>query len=193
MVHQFCQHFTIDASTINQEALRLELEALAKKYSTPLPSVSLSEIIPDSIKLYSDGACSGNPGKGGWGAVILLHDGSTIELSGAEAMTTNNRMELIAAIEALRYIVNQNIPYSAITLTTDSSYVKNGITQWIHNWKRNQWRTSTKEPVKNQDLWQALDLLNQQLKPQWLWSKGHAGHQWNERCDTLAVQARNAL
>ncbi|NIZ40137.1 ribonuclease HI [Entomospira entomophila] len=144
-----------------------------------------------SIQVYSDGACSGNPGSGGWGAVIL-YPNDYVELSGGEQATTNNRMELLGAIEALTHIQNRDRSLP-ITITTDSQYVKNGITLWIQNWKKNGWKTSTKSPVKNQDLWQRLDLLNHQLKPEWRWIKGHAGHQYNERCDILAVNARDQV
>lgn len=142
-----------------------------------------------SVQAFSDGACSGNPGAGGWGAVILT-DNQTIELSGGASMTTNNRMELAGAIAVLEYLQKQGYTGS-LSLSTDSQYVKNGITSWIKKWQTNGWLTSTKEPVKNKDLWQTLAQLNGQLKPTWLWVKGHAGHEYNERCDQLAVLARN--
>nr|WP_246208872.1 ribonuclease HI [Entomospira nematocera] len=145
----------------------------------------------DVIHVYSDGACSGNPGVGGWGAV-LIYPNDYIELSGGELLTTNNRMELLAAIEALRHVQHSQITLPII-ISTDSQYVKKGITLWVQNWKKNGWKTSAKEPVKNQDLWQQLDSLNQQLHPEWQWIKGHAGHKYNERCDTLAVSARDQI
>jgi ribonuclease HI len=142
----------------------------------------------NKIIIFTDGACSGNPGAGGWAAVIL-YPNDTKELSGGEKMTTNNRMELMACIQALSQVdTSLELP---IQITTDSQYVKNGINTWIHNWKRNGWRTSTKEPVKNADLWQQLDNLQQQIKPTWQWVKGHAGHQYNELCDRLAVAMRD--
>lgn len=135
---------------------------------------------------YTDGACSGNPGPGGWGALLQAKDGDAVirerELSGGEAQTTNNRMELLAAINALESLTRS----SAITIVTDSAYVKNGITQWMHGWKRNGWKTSTKKPVKNVELWQRLDDAQKRHKVTWEWVKGHAGHPENERADELA-------
>ncbi len=135
---------------------------------------------------YTDGACSGNPGPGGWGVLLRAVDGDNIvkerELYGSKPNTTNNQMELQAAIEALRAL---NKP-SQITIITDSNYVKNGISDWIHNWKQNQWRTSNKKEVKNAELWQTLDQLNQAHQVEWQWIKGHAGHEGNERADELA-------
>ena len=133
------------------------------------------------IKIYTDGACSGNPGPGGWGVYVI--DGNTSrELKGGEAETTNNRMELMAAIEALRHAE----PGQAIALYTDSQYVKNGINDWIANWKRNGWKTASRKPVKNQDLWMALDDLVALHTIEWHWVKGHAGDPGNERADALA-------
>lgn len=141
--------------------------------------------MPD-LYAYTDGACSGNPGPGGWGVLLLAKDGDTIlkerELSGGEAMTTNNRMELLAAISALETLARS----TALTIVTDSAYVKNGVTEWIHGWKRNGWRTASKDPVKNADLWQRLDAAQKQHKVTWRWIKGHAGHAENERADALA-------
>jgi ribonuclease HI len=134
------------------------------------------------IKIYSDGACKGNPGVGGWGA-LLVHNGQTIEIFDGELETTNNRMELKAVIEALNHVTSMN---DDIQIYTDSSYVQKGIQEWIHNWKKNGWRSSNKKPVKNQDLWQELDTLNSSLKVEWFWVKGHAGHPGNERADFLA-------
>ncbi|MGH1417832.1 MAG: ribonuclease HI [Hyphomicrobiaceae bacterium] len=131
--------------------------------------------------IYTDGACSGNPGPGGWGALIMQND-KRRELSGGEPETTNNRMELIGAISAL-----ENVPTgSKVSLHTDSKYVMQGITEWIKNWKRNNWRTAAKKPVKNAELWQQLDELNGQHDVSWHWVKGHAGHPENERADELA-------
>ncbi|MFN6980100.1 MAG: ribonuclease HI [Gemmobacter sp.] len=135
---------------------------------------------------YTDGACSGNPGPGGWGALLIAREGDAVlrtrELSGGEPATTNNRMELLAAISALDALERP----SQITIVTDSAYVKNGVTQWIHGWKRNGWRTSDGKPVKNIDLWQRLDAAQARHKVAWAWIKGHAGHAENERADELA-------
>ena len=135
---------------------------------------------------WTDGACSGNPGPGGWGVLMRAMDGAQIvkerELSGGEADTTNNRMELMAAISALETLSR----VSEITVVTDSTYVKNGVTQWIHGWKRNGWRTADKKPVKNADLWQRLDTAQARHTVHWQWIKGHAGHAENERADELA-------
>ena len=134
------------------------------------------------IKIYTDGACKGNPGIGGWGA-LLVHNEQSIEIFDGELETTNNRMELMAVIEALNHAASMN---DDVQIYTDSSYVQKGIQEWIHNWKKNGWRSSNKKPVKNQDLWQMLDTLNSSLKVDWFWVKGHAGHPGNERADFLA-------
>jgi ribonuclease HI len=135
---------------------------------------------------YTDGACSGNPGPGGWGVLMRAVEGDTLlrerELKGGEADTTNNRMELLAAIAALEALTRA----SAITIVTDSAYVKNGVTTWIHGWKRNGWRTADRKPVKNVDLWQRLDAAQVRHRVTWEWIKGHAGHPENERADELA-------
>ena len=133
------------------------------------------------IDIYTDGACSGNPGPGGWGA-ILRKDGTEKELFGGEALTTNNRMEMTAVIEALRTLKG---PVEA-RVHTDSQYVQKGISEWIHGWKRRGWKTANKDPVKNEDLWRELDRLAAQHKIEWIWVKGHAGHVENERADVLA-------
>ena len=133
------------------------------------------------IELFTDGACRGNPGPGGWG-VLLREEGHEWTLSGSEMNTTNNRMELAAAINGLAYFTEAK----EIALTTDSQYVRQGITQWIHGWRRNGWRTSAKQPVKNQDLWQALDALAAKHSVSWHWVKGHSGHPENEQADALA-------
>lgn len=135
---------------------------------------------------YTDGACSGNPGPGGWGVLLQAIDGETVlkerVLSGGESETTNNRMELLAAISALEALGRP----SKITVVTDSAYVKNGVTGWIEGWKRNGWRTAAKKPVKNVDLWQRLDAARERHDVTWEWVKGHAGHPENERADELA-------
>ena len=135
---------------------------------------------------YTDGACSGNPGPGGWGTLLIARNGEKVlkerELSGGEAETTNNRMELLAAIHALESLSRP----SAITIVTDSQYVKNGVTGWIHGWKRNGWKTSANKPVKNVELWQRLDAAQARHDVRWEWVKGHAGHPENERADALA-------
>ncbi len=135
---------------------------------------------------YTDGACSGNPGPGGWGVLMIAREGGAVlrerELSGGEAQTTNNRMELMAAISALEALTKP----VEITIVTDSAYVKNGVTEWIHGWKRNGWRTAARAPVKNVELWQRLDAAQARHKVVWRWIKGHAGHAENERADALA-------
>ncbi|MBK5934826.1 ribonuclease HI [Rhodovulum imhoffii] len=135
---------------------------------------------------YTDGACSGNPGPGGWGVLLLAKDNDRVVkermLKGGAPDTTNNRMELLAAIRALEALSRP----SKVTVITDSSYVKNGVTSWIHGWKRNGWKTSTRKPVKNADLWQRLDTAQARHSVTWEWIKGHAGHPENERADELA-------
>lgn len=141
--------------------------------------------MPD-LFAYTDGACSGNPGPGGWGVLLIARDGETTlrekELCGGEPQTTNNRMELMAAISALENLTRA----SEITIITDSVYVKNGVTQWIHGWKRNGWKTASKKPVKNEELWQRIDAAAARHQVTWKWIKGHAGHAENERADELA-------
>jgi ribonuclease HI len=136
------------------------------------------------ISIYTDGACSGNPGPGGWGA-ILKWAGHEKELKGGDPHTTNNRMELMAAISALEALKRP----CTVDLHTDSQYLRNGIMQWIHGWKRNGWRTADKKPVKNVDLWQRLDAAIARHDVRWHWVKGHAGHDMNERADELARAA----
>jgi ribonuclease HI len=140
--------------------------------------------LTDTIVIHTDGACSGNPGPGGWGA-ILHWNGHEKELSGAEAETTNNRMELMAAIAALEALKRR----STVRLVTDSTYVRDGVTKWIHGWKRNGWKTAAKKPVKNEDLWKRLDAIASKHDVRWEWVKGHAGHPENERADQLARDA----
>jgi ribonuclease HI len=135
----------------------------------------------DAVIIHTDGACSGNPGPGGWGAVLQY--GSTVkELKGGAPITTNNQMELTAAIEALTALTRA----CAVELHTDSSYVKDGLTKWIHGWKKNGWRTKDRKPVKNMELWQALDAATQRHTINWHWVKGHNGDEMNERADQLA-------
>ena len=133
------------------------------------------------IEIYTDGACKGNPGVGGWGA-LLCGGGKTRELFGGEAHTTNNRMELTAVIRALEALKRR----CRVRLHTDSKYVQQGISEWIHSWKKRGWKTADKKPVKNEDLWRELDVLAAQHDIEWLWVKGHAGHDGNERADELA-------
>ena len=140
------------------------------------------------MQIFTDGACRGNPGRGGWGA-LLQFDGEEREICGGEMLTTNNRMELQAAIEALK-VLKQTYE---IDLTTDSSYVKNGITQWLAKWKTNNWLTSNRKPVKNIDLWQELDKLTQKHNIRWHWIKGHSGHIGNEIADKLANKGIDQL
>lgn len=135
----------------------------------------------ERVELFTDGACKGNPGPGGWGVVLRFGD-SEKELFGGERQTTNNRMELMAVIRGLQALKRR----CAVDVTTDSQYVKNGITQWIHNWKRNGWKTAAKKPVKNDDLWRELDTAVAAHDVSWHWVKGHAGHVENERADALA-------
>ena len=136
------------------------------------------------IQIYSDGACRGNPGPGGWG-VLLCYNGTERELSGAVTDTTNNRMELLAAIMGLEALTRP----SAVVLTTDSQYVKNGITDWLAKWKKNNWQTAAKRPVKNRDLWLRLDRACRPHRIEWQWVRGHSGHRENERADRLANKA----
>ena len=135
-----------------------------------------------AVVIHTDGACKGNPGPGGWGALIE-HDGSVVELSGGEHATTNNRMEMTAVIRALETLAGSG---ADVDLYTDSQYVKNGIETWIHGWKRNGWRTADKKPVKNADLWRILDALAARHRIHWHWVRGHNAHPGNERADALA-------
>ena len=139
-----------------------------------------------NVEIFTDGACSGNPGPGGWGAILIAKDGDTVlkerELKGGEAQTTNNRMELLAAIHSLEALERPAV----VTVVTDSAYVKGGITEWIHGWKRRGWKTAAKKPVKNVELWQRLDEAAARHSVTWEWVKGHAGHPENERADELA-------
>lgn len=148
------------------------------RLSNPLQG---ARILVERVQIYTDGACKGNPGPGGWGALLQYKDKKR-ELYGGERNTTNNRMELLAVIHALEVLSKK----ASVRVTTDSQYVKNGITQWIYNWKRNGWRTARKQPVKNADLWRQLDKLVAKHDVAWAWIKGHSGHPENERADRLA-------
>ena len=138
----------------------------------------------EKVQIFTDGACKGNPGPGGWGAILRFQDNEK-EINGYEPLTTNNIMELMAVIESLKAISK---PFE-IVITTDSQYVKYGITSWIHNWKKNGWKTAAKKPVKNKELWIELDHLIQKHNVSWKWVKGHSGHIENERADELANEA----
>lgn len=140
------------------------------------------------VEIFTDGACRGNPGPGGWGALLRYGDVER-EIFGGDPDTTNNRMELQAAIEGLKALSSR----CRVTLTTDSVYVKNGITTWLHGWKKKGWKTAARKPVKNVDLWQALDEQNQRHNVEWLWIKGHSGHRENEMADQLANRGIDEL
>jgi ribonuclease HI len=140
------------------------------------------------VEIFTDGACRGNPGPGGW-AALLRSQGVEKMLSGAEQETTNNQMELMAAIQGLEALTRA----SSVVLTTDSQYVRQGITQWIHGWKRNGWKTSQKQAVKNKTLWQRLDVAVEKHQVAWQWVKGHSGHEENERVDTAANDAIDVM
>lgn len=133
--------------------------------------------------IYTDGGCSGNPGPGGWGYCILCDGALIASSSGGDKLTTNNKMELTAVIEALKFAISNGI--SSLEICTDSQYVKNGITEWIANWKKKNWKTSSGDPVKNRQYWEELDQLCRCVEIRWVWVKGHAGLEWNEYCDDL--------
>ena len=145
-------------------------------------------MMKDQIEIFTDGACRGNPGPGGWG-VLLRYQGKERTLHGGEVETTNNRMELMAVIIGLESLKET----CKVTLTTDSKYVTNGITDWIENWKKKAWKTAAKKPVKNEDLWRRLDEVSQQHEINWQWVKGHSGHRENELVDALANQGIDEL
>jgi len=145
-------------------------------------------MMKDQIEIFTDGACRGNPGPGGWG-VLLRYQGKERTLHGGEVETTNNRMELMAAIIGLESLKES----CRVTLTTDSKYVTNGITDWVENWKKKAWKTTAKKPVKNEDLWRRLDEISQQHEIKWQWVKGHSGHRENELVDALANQGIDEL
>ena len=140
------------------------------------------------VEIYTDGACRGNPGPGGWG-VLMRYDGVEKTLHGGEARTTNNRMELMAAIQALEALSRP----CSVDLTTDSQYVRKGITEWMAAWKRRGWKTASRQPVKNRDLWERLDTLSQRHEIRWHWVRGHTGHDGNERVDDLANRGIDEL
>lgn len=142
-----------------------------------------------SIKVYTDGACRGNPGPGGWG-VYIINGNQTEELYAGDRSTTNNKMEMQAAISALMHLKETETP---IELYTDSNYLRQGITEWIYNWKKNNWRTSSKKPVANRELWIELDKLNSQMNVNWNWVKGHAGDPGNEKADELANKGADSV
>ncbi len=142
----------------------------------------------ERVQIFTDGACRGNPGPGGWGA-LLSYKGTEKELYGGELMTTNNRMELMAVIKALEALTKT----AQVMVTTDSQYVKKGISEWIKNWKRNGWKTASKKPVKNADLWEHLDDLVNRNDVTWAWVKGHSGHPENERVDALANKGLESI
>jgi len=148
----------------------------------------------ESLTFYTDGGCIGNPGVGGW-AFVLLEDGKTTERNGAESLTTNNRMELTAVIEALEYVGRElpGVSSETIRIVTDSEYVRRGISEWIHTWLRNGWKTSGRAPVKNQDLWMRLHNLQGFYSISWAWVKGHSGNQYNELCDKLVHDAIDSM
>ena len=150
----------------------------------PLPGTGVAE----RVQIFTDGACRGNPGPGGWGA-LLSYKGTEKELYGGELMTTNNRMELMAVIKALEALTKT----AQVMVTTDSQYVKKGISEWIKNWKRNGWKTASKKPVKNADLWEHLDDLVNRNDVTWAWVKGHSGHPENERVDALANKGLESI
>lgn len=164
---------------------------VAEEDAAPSPVATATGSLPTIKAIYTDGACSGNPGPGGWGTVLYLADGSVHELGGRDPKTTNNRMEMQAAIAGLRFLLDSG-QTTPVELYTDSEYVKKGITQWIDGWKKRDWQTSAKKPVLNKDLWQQLDELNQAVGQQtgaavkWIYVRGHAGNEGNERCDAIA-------
>jgi len=150
-----------------------------------------------SLKVFTDGGCSGNPGPGGWAFVVVREEAGVksvlAEDKGGEKDTTNNRMELLAVINALRFLEGIPAPRPSVLVLTDSQYVQKGIGQWIRNWKNNGWRTSDRKPVKNKDLWVELDELVERLAPKWQWVRGHSGILYNERCDEMTQQAIASL
>lgn len=157
------------------------MSAPAGTPDAPLAAPEGAPVTPGAVEIFTDGACSGNPGPGGWGA-ILRFGAAEKEISGGEALTTNNRMELLAAITALETLTRP----CTVAVHTDSQYLRDGVTKWIAGWKRNGWKTADKKPVKNQDLWMRLDAVLKTHRIEWRWVKGHAGHPENERADELA-------
>ena len=144
----------------------------------------------DRLEVYTDGGCTGNPGPGGWAAVILGPDGEVVELSGGDGSTTNNRMELTAVIRVLEAIIESGGLETSVKIHTDSQYVQKGISEWMKGWIAKNWKTAAGKPVKNKDLWLQLKNLNQKMDVEWHWVKGHAGNRWNERCDDLVAAER---
>ena len=144
--------------------------------------------MPKKTRIYTDGGCTGNPGPGGWAAVVLIHGAEPMEISGGDPSTTNNRMELAAVIEALGRIEEGNGP---VEVLTDSQYVRRGISEWMAGWIAKKWKTAAGKEVKNRDLWMILNSLNDRMKIEWTWVKGHAGNRWNERCDQLVAIQRD--
>ncbi len=144
----------------------------------------------ERLQVYTDGGCSGNPGPGGWAAVILPENAEPVELSGGEKSTTNNRMELTAVISVLEAVIEAWGTDIPLEIHTDSQYVQKGISEWMGGWIRKNWKTAAGKPVKNKDLWIRLKGLDDRLDVSWRWVKGHAGHQWNERCDELVARQR---
>lgn len=147
----------------------------------------------NEITIYTDGGCTGNPGPGGWAAILLDGDADPLELSGSETATTNNRMELTAVIRALDEVRKRFGAERDITVHTDSQYVQKGISQWIQGWEKKGWKTASGSAVKNKDLWVELRKLDTSLKVSWKWVKGHAGNLWNERCDELVARERSLI
>jgi ribonuclease HI len=171
-----------EQSTMTKQSVEKAKQSVEKaKQSAEAKAEQSAEANNQVVTLYTDGACKGNPGPGGWGA-YLKYKGKTRELCGGEKETTNNRMELLAAIEGLEVLTRG----CKVELFTDSQYMRQGITQWIHNWKKNGWKTSNKKPVKNADLWQRLDAQVKRHQVEWHWVKGHSGHPGNEKADELA-------
>jgi len=165
-----------------------------EKYDIPYPYqektgiLGIMETNSDKTVIYTDGGCTGNPGPGGWACVLLTADGEH-HYSGGDASTTNNRMEMTAVITALKMVKEMNLPLNA-DIYTDSQYVKNGLTTWIHGWIRNGWKTAAKKPVKNKELWIEMKALCDQFNLSWHWVKGHSGDQYNELCDQLVEAER---
>jgi ribonuclease HI len=159
--------------------------------------MAAGEIMETPLKIYTDGGCSGNPGPGGWAFVIIMQtfQGEQIiaQNKGSQEITTNNKMELIAVIEALRELKKNNDAPKRISVYTESQYGQKGMTEWILKWKRNSWRTSDKKPVKNRELWTELDLLASDFSVNWEWVKGHAGNKYNELCDSMTQEAVNSI
>ncbi len=147
--------------------------------------------MPEKLVIYTDGGCTGNPGAGGWAAVILNDPDNPLELSGFDSSTTNNRMELTAVISALEHVQKNIAPGQLIEINTDSQYVQKGISLWMKGWVAKGWKTAAGKPVKNKDLWLQLKALDDSMHVEWKWVKGHSGNIWNERCDELVARERS--